>query len=381
MSQVALGRVLTVANNAVELQPDETYRIAGIYSFGKGLFEREVIRGAETSYRTLTRLHEGQFVLSKLNGWEGAVDVVDLDIAGCHVSSEFPVFDIDREHADPDYLRWITRWPAFWDLLMPRGSMVRRKRVQVNQLLEVELPLPPINRQRRVAAHLDRVGAMTRHVANRAAHFDEVATALRASLLAGEHYAGQWHDTELASVLRLDEHKVAVAADATYPIVGVYSFGRGIFERGEIAGSSTSYKSLNRIAAGQIVMSRLKAWEGGLAAVPDALDGRYVSPEFPTFTADETSADRRFLAALVTTRAFWSQLGGGSRGIGARRERVHAERLLEQRIALPPLDVQSRVADHLARIEVVHTRRSALADQLAAIPVSLLNREFGSLPA
>ncbi len=154
---VPLKKVLKIEQDEVLLKSDKTYRIAGIYSFGKGIFERQRIYGADTSYTCLFRLHENQFVLSRLNGWEGAVGVVSAEFDGCFVSSEYPTFAIDSNLVYPGYLRWITRWPRFWEQLIPRGSMVGRKRVQPYQLLEVRIPLPPIKEQQRVAAYMDAI--------------------------------------------------------------------------------------------------------------------------------------------------------------------------------------------------------------------------------
>ena len=154
---VPLGEVLEFEQDEVVLESDATYRTAGIYSFGKGIFERQPILGAATSYISLFRLHENQFVLSRLNGWEGAVDVVSTKHDGCFVSNEYPTFTVDTDRADPRYLRWIARWPRFWEQLIPRGSMVRRKRVRPGQLLEVKIPLPSIEKQVRAATYLDSI--------------------------------------------------------------------------------------------------------------------------------------------------------------------------------------------------------------------------------
>lgn len=153
--EVVLGEILVIERDEVTLEPGEYYRTAGIYSFGRGAFERGIVQGADTSYQSLFRLHEDQVVLSRLNGWEGAVDVVDGRLAGCFVSNEYPTFAVDRSRADPAFLRWIVRWPTFWDRLVPRGSMVRRKRVQPAQFLKVPIPLPPIAEQFRIAERLD----------------------------------------------------------------------------------------------------------------------------------------------------------------------------------------------------------------------------------
>jgi hypothetical protein len=153
---VPLGAVLKLERDELRVEPLSMYRLAGIYSFGRGIFEREPVSGAVTSYKTLFRLHEDQFVVSRLNGWEGAVAVVGPDTAGCFVSNEYPTYAVDSEQLASSYLRWLCRWPRFWDSLVPRGSMVRRKRVHPEQVLAVEIRLPSLAQQLRVAAALDR---------------------------------------------------------------------------------------------------------------------------------------------------------------------------------------------------------------------------------
>jgi type I restriction enzyme, S subunit len=161
--EVALGELLTIARDEVAVEPDKTYRPAGIYSFGRGLFARPPISGAETKYARFHRLREGQLVLSRLNGWEGAVDVVGPIFEGLVVSQEYPTFDIDAAALDAGYMRWICRWPDFWEALVPRGSMVRRKRVQPASLLSTTIPLPSIDDQRRLAAVGARLEELERH--------------------------------------------------------------------------------------------------------------------------------------------------------------------------------------------------------------------------
>ena len=52
--------------DAVVVDPAESYEMAGVYSFGRGLFRRENLSGAETTYKVLHRLLPfalGNFVL------------------------------------------------------------------------------------------------------------------------------------------------------------------------------------------------------------------------------------------------------------------------------------------------------------------------------
>ena len=108
----------------------------------------------------------------------------------------------------------------------------------------------------------------------------------------------------LGDVLRLDVADETVQPDRDYPMAGVYGFGRGLFQRGPIRSDETSYPKLNRLTAGRLVMSRLKAFEGAITVIPPEFDGWYLSPEFPTFAIDPAKADERYIANLCA----WPEL-------------------------------------------------------------------------
>jgi type I restriction enzyme, S subunit len=151
---VPLGTVLRQTRDELPVELDRTYRMAGVYSFGRGLFARPPIAGTDTKYRSLFRLHEGQFVMSRLKAWEGAVAVVSPEFHGLAVSQEYPTFDIDRERADPAYVGWLCRWERFWESLLgqSKGLGARRDRVHPDRLLAVRIPLPSLDEQRRLGA-------------------------------------------------------------------------------------------------------------------------------------------------------------------------------------------------------------------------------------
>lgn len=179
--------------------------------------------------------------------------------------------------------------------------------------------------------------------------------------------------TRLADIVRLDLERVEVEPEREYRTAGVYGFGRGLINRGTIAGSDTSYRWLQRIREGQIVFSRLKAFEGAVAVVPPAFDGFYVSQEFPTFAIDESKALVSYFTHLCRWPDFWAALAGGSKGLGARRERLHADEFLALEISLPPIDQQHHIASFLdkacdqamgarARVEAAGIVGFAIAD-------------------
>jgi type I restriction enzyme S subunit len=84
-------------------------------------------------------------------------------------------------------------------------------------------------------------------------------------------------------VVRLVSQPYVVNPDESYPNLGIYSFGRGLFRKAPISGLETSAKVLYRVKAAQFIYSRLFAFEGAYGAVTKDYDGFYVSNEYPTF--------------------------------------------------------------------------------------------------
>ncbi|MEX2407071.1 MAG: restriction endonuclease subunit S [Actinomycetota bacterium] len=151
-------------------------------------------------------------------------------------------------------------------------------------------------------------------------------------------------------MLRLEVDEVKVEAASAYELAGVYSFGRGLLRREAIPGTETSYRHLTRLHEGMVVVSRLKAFEGAVAVVSPEFDGLFVSQEFPTFTPALHRIDPQYLALMCQWPEFWERLSSLSRGVGARRERVHAEEILELFVPLPDLSEQRRTATRLTRL-------------------------------
>src|SRR5690242_8177608 len=96
-----LSEALIPVSDSVTVEPEQEYRIAGIYSFGRGLIKRPTISGAETAYKRLTRLRAGRLIMSKLNAWEGALALVPDEFTGAYVSPEYPVFEVNNDVAEP----------------------------------------------------------------------------------------------------------------------------------------------------------------------------------------------------------------------------------------------------------------------------------------
>jgi type I restriction enzyme S subunit len=173
-----------------------------------------------------------------------------------------------------------------------------------------------------------------------------------------------WPIVPLGSVLRVHIDAVPTAQLATANLAGVYGFGRGLFKRGPISPSDTTYKSFHRLNSGDFVISSPKAWEGALGRISEEFEGWFLSPVFPTFRADADKLDIRFLDWYCKREPVWRQLQGKAKGMGARRESVSPDQFLSIEIPLPPLSEQQAIVD---RLDVLAVRTRQVEAHLDAI--------------
>ncbi len=173
-----------------------------------------------------------------------------------------------------------------------------------------------------------------------------------------------WPVVSLGSVLRTHIDAVPSTQLGEVNLAGVYGFGRGLFKRGPISPSETTYKSFHRLNAGDFVISSPKAWEGAVARVSDEFDGWFLSPVFPTFRSDRDKLDTRYLDWYCKRESVWRQLQAKAKGMGARRESVSPSQFLSIEIPLPPLAEQQAI---VARFDALAEKMQEVEAHLEAV--------------
>ncbi len=189
-----------------------------------------------------------------------------------------------------------------------------------------------------------------------------------------------WQTVPLRQVLKLDLTKVPLDAGTDYPMVGVYSFGRGLFIREPVSGNNTSYKFYYQLKAEHVVISSAFGWEGALALSSEKFEGLFLSPQFPTFLCDESQLDREFLGWVMRRKSFWEDLGSRTKGMGDRRQNVlNPEALFTTEIPLPPLTEQRRIVAHIELLAArVHEAQRLREDATQETKSIIASKSFGS---
>ncbi len=387
VERVRVGDVLRLERTQVDPDASTEYVAIGVRSFGKGLFHYEPTSGGQLGKLRFFRVNPGRLVVSNIKAWEGAVAVSTAADNGCIASSRFLTYaPVDRK-VDVRWARWYFLSDAGNEQLQQAspGSADRNRTLSIGRFETLQIPLPPIEQQSQVANRLGEIHRASADIRRRSERASELGDALAVSLASrpdltdSEKLAAGWRRVRLDSVMQPSAARVAVAPDRTYPNLGVYSFGRGLFAKPDIDGAKTSANVLYRVRAGQFIYSRLFAFEGAYAYVPASLDGYYVSNEFPAFDTDPDRLDARWLATVLRSSERWNELRGRSKGLGVRRQRVPVEAVMDYEVWLPPLATQHGVIDVVVQLQKAQKARDSAKQRLGALLPSSLNEAFAGL--
>lgn len=183
VERVRVGEVLTLTRRPVHVHLDESYEEIGIRSFGRGVFHKEPLSGAQLGSKRVFRIEPGDLLLSNVFAWEGAVAVAGEGERGKIGSHRFMTYTPVDNRIDTNWASWFFRSEAGLELIRQAspGSAGRNRTLAIDRFEALEIPLPPIDDQRRVAGSLDRIKTVSDTVARLAQRAADLSSAIIAS--------------------------------------------------------------------------------------------------------------------------------------------------------------------------------------------------------
>ncbi|MFO0851847.1 MAG: restriction endonuclease subunit S [Gemmataceae bacterium] len=375
---VKLGEVLTERRERVGTADADGLPLLGVSNVG-GLHRSGLERIPDMS--RYFRVQKDWFAYNPMRINVGSVGWAARDDQTGVISPDYVVFSCTERVLAP---------LVFWFLKHRRGLAAIngetagsvRERLYFESLGRIDFPLPPLAEQRRLVARIDALATKIEEAKQLHSEATDgsdrllICMAHRRDWTEERKASAGWTHTNLGDVVTLRPDPVKVDTAAQYPNLGIYSFARGLFEKPPIDGLATSASTLFRVRAGQFIYSRLFAFEGAYGVVPDDLDGRFVSNEYPTFDCDESRVIPSFLDSYFKSPQVWQEVAVGSKGLGDRRQRIQPEQVLAHRLWLPPMPWQKTIADTRKRLAAEGANRSLVESQLDAMLPAILDRAF-----
>ena len=174
-----------------------------------------------------------------------------------------------------------------------------------------------------------------------------------------------WPSVKLGELLEQIDRMERVYPDASYQLVGVRLEGNGPFIRETVAGTETSAARLNQVRAGDFIYSRLFAWRGAFGLITEAMDGCFVSNEFPIFRADQRRLELGYLARWFQLPSVWRKVEENCTGsTPTTRNRFKEQFFFDLEIPLPPLTEQQAL---VARLDALAEKTRQVEAHLDAV--------------
>lgn len=376
--KLRLGEVVTdlTAARAFSVTPDDHITDPTISSASHSISSAGTKKGFEVKVTKRVRLEPGDLVFSRLHTQNGAFAFADTQFQATGTFIPLQVLD---DRVDRRFLFWALH--VFVPSLSASDT-VGRETFKTDEILALQLPLPPLAEQRRIVARIDQLAAkiaeargLRQQAAEEAEHL-LIFMAHRRDLDDEAKKGEGWQRVSLGEVLRLVDDSHRVVADRNYPNLGIYSFAHGLFPKPPIDGALTSATTLRRVRKGQFIYSRLFAFEGAYGMVTKEYDGFFVSNEYPTFDYDFLRMRTEFVAAYFKSPEVWKEVAVGSKGLGDRRQRVQPAQVLSYRLWLPPLEWQNSIAEVQAEVDALKRMQAETTAEIDALIPSVLDKAF-----
>jgi len=277
--------------------------------------------------------------------------------------------------------------PQFVDRLLSSPGMIRTferaslgtTMPNLNQeiVASVQIPLPPLDEQRRIAAILDHADDLRAKRRLIVTHLDDLVSSIFDDMFGND----DWPRLPLSDVVR-------EGTIVTYGIVQAgdeFEGGIPYIRTGDIVGGTIAVDELRRtspdiaakfdrsmVRAGDIVMS-IRATVGTTAIVPSELDGANLTQGTARIAPGGKTTRQYLLGFLRSDHAQrWIQ----AQVKGATFREITLGRLRQLPVPIPPLAIQQRYSERITQVQSLIATSKTLAAQNDELFASLQSRAF-----
>jgi type I restriction enzyme S subunit len=392
-STAPLGAVLTRARNRIELRDDESYRQVTVRLHHRGVVQREILSGDQIRTKRQYVASAGQLVLSRIDARNGAIGLVPEGLDGAVVTSDFWLYDIDKSQVEPPFLDLYVGTPSFVESCTRASEgTTNRVRLQEPRFLDIRVPIPPLDEQRRIVARIDELAALIEEAHGLRAKATAEAEALIAAearqMLALSDVAvtelREWLDSSREGI-QTGPFGTQLGAsdfvDAGVPVLTIGNVQYGGLDLAELKHvGSEKAQDLSRYAirAGDILFARMGT-VGRCCVAPTEVEGWLINYHIIRVALDKERVEPRFIHWTLRSSADVSEyLDNATRG--STRKGVNSRIVAFLPCRVPPLREQRRIVAHLDQFQV-HAKQLAVLQQAAAggldaLLPSVLDRVF-----
>lgn len=382
-----LGELLNLVEDRVRVTDPAATKLISVKLHGKGAVQRTIGDGKSPKPFIGNRGRAGQFVFSRIWARRGAMALIPDELDGVIVTNEFPLFDIDNSLLDSRFLKYLVQTPRFHaELERISAGASGQNRVKEAAFLALEVDIPPVEEQRRIAAILEAADAIRSRRNEILARFDVLTTAVFHSAFAD--YESVVPLSDMVEEFRYGTSNKA--GDGGHPTLRIPNVVGGALSTEDIKTVNVTPSELNRLTLrdGDLLFVRTNGniHNVGRSAVFSSTevgdagfgDRPWIYASYLIRARLHRGYDPKFVAAYLQTGPGRAQLRERSK-TSAGQFNINTESLGSIVIPAAPLAEQQAFAAHVARIDA---QRATVQRALAAdneLFASLQSRAFSGM--
>lgn len=216
-------------------------------------------------------------MFSNIMAWEGAVAMAGPQDDGCIGNHRMLTCACDPEIAEPEFLAHYFKTTEGMSKLVAAstGTVARNRPLTASSLAKIEVPMPPLQKQQRVVAHMAALRNKTAQVLAHLAAIEDDAQRLLEGLFQSALVGASTRP--MIEVAPLVRREVSINPGDSYTELGLRSFYKGTFKRRTMKGSDYSWQDIYRVRTGDLIFSNIMAWEKAIAVAPPTDEGCVVN--------------------------------------------------------------------------------------------------------
>lgn len=383
-SKVHLEEVITQRKAFVEIDDFEVYKRCRVQLHTKGIVLRDLVPGLEIKTKKQQVCRAGEFLVAEIDAKVGGFGVVPDDLDGAIVSSHYFLFEIDETKLDRKFLDFFIRTPNFSDQVSAQGS-TNYAAIRPNDVLGYQIPLPPLDEQRRIVARIEELAAKieeAQKLRRQAAEEGEMLLVvalknMRGTLLRNNHPKDRIGKITQVTSGGTPSREVSSYWDGDIPWIKTGELMDGDIHEAEeyitqigLDNSSAKLFPINTILIALYGQGQTRGRTGRL--IIEATTNQACCAILPTPTILDPRFTQCWLRSLYTEMRETSRDGAQPNWNGKMIKNIM--------IALPPLDEQRRIVARLddlqAHVDRLKKHQVGTAEELDALLPSVLDRAF-----
>lgn len=385
-----LSNLLEIDNKTVEPNPEEYYEYYTVPNYGEENFPyQEKGSNIQSSKNVVMK---GHLLVCKINPRISRIFYLNKDSSITQIAStEFMPFVINEQRLFPKYVEMFLKTPQVKSFFQSRatGTSNSHKRMKSKDVLDLQIPLPPINIQKEIAEKLSTASSLIEE-REKANHLTNKLLQAVFFQMFGDPTINpkKWELKTLPELVVNKKYaikrgpfggslKKEFFTPTGYLVYEQYHAINNDFSKNRYFISEKKYRKLEmfKVVEGDLIISCSGVTLGRIAEVPKGAPYGIINQALLKISLDRSKMNTTFFMFLFRSRSIQEVLFRISRGSGQPNLPPMTE-MKAIKFLTPPIELQNDFASLIEKLEKIRQKQDKSAIELSSLFDSLMSKAF-----